>query len=123
VKGIKQLGYRSGNWLGLDKSSEVLNRAKRDYVMLALLLGCGLRRSELVDLEIDEVQTRQGHWAIVDLVSSGPHVFLVNPVPSNVSGCEQTVRSVPDRVSFVPLRMLQVPRPELNRCTTRECSA
>ena len=71
VKGVKQLGHRSGNWLSLDQSTEVLNhalgkglRAKRDYAMLAMLLGCGLRRSELIDLEMDEVQTRQGHWQL-----------------------------------------------------------
>jgi hypothetical protein len=46
-----------------------------------------------------------------------------NEAPSNVSACEQTVKSFPDRICAVPLRMLQVPRPELNRCTTRECSA
>lgn len=87
MKGVKQLGYRSGNWLSLDQSSEVLNRAfgdglraKRDYAMLAVLLGCGLRRSELIDLEIDEVQTRQGHWAIVDLIGKGGHIRTV-PIP------------------------------------------
>ena len=87
VKGVKQLGYRSGNWLSLDQSSEVLNRAlgdglraKRDYAMLAMLLGCGLRRSELVGLDADEVQTRQGHWAIVDLIGKGGHIRTV-PIP------------------------------------------
>ena len=84
VKGVKQLGYRSGNWLSLKQSSDVLNhavgkgvRSKRDYAMLAILLGCGLRRSELVDLEIDEVQTRQDHWAIVDLIGKGGHIRTV----------------------------------------------
>jgi integrase len=87
VKGVKQLGYRSGNWLSLEQSSEVLNhalgdglRAKRDYALLAMLLGCGLRRSELADLEIDEVQTRQGHWAIVDLIGKGGPIRTV-PIP------------------------------------------
>jgi hypothetical protein len=68
VKGVKQLGFRSGNWLSAEESSEVLKcargnsmRAKRDYAMLALLFGCGFRRSELVGLELDEVQMRQGH--------------------------------------------------------------
>jgi site-specific recombinase XerD len=28
--------------------------------MLAMLFGCGFRRSELVGLEVDEVQMRQG---------------------------------------------------------------
>ncbi len=70
VKGVKQLGFRSGNWLSAEESSEVLKcargnsmRAKRDYAMLALLFGCGFRRSELVGLELDEIQMRQGHWA------------------------------------------------------------
>ena len=68
VKGVKQLGVRSGNWLTAEQSAYVLKRAcgetmrsKRDYAMLALLFGCGFRRSELVGLELDEVQMRQGH--------------------------------------------------------------
>jgi integrase len=48
--------------------------------MLAMLLGCGLRRSELADLDIDEVQTREGHWAIVDLIGKGGRIRTV-PIP------------------------------------------
>ena len=58
VKGVKQLGFRAGNWLSPEQSSEVLRhaiggsmRAKRDYAMLAMLFGCGFRRSELVGLD------------------------------------------------------------------------
>ena len=87
VKGVKQLGQRSGNWLTQDQSADVLRRscgeslrAKRDYAMLAMLFGCGLRRSELAGLELDEIQTRQGHWAIVDLIGKGGHVRTV-PIP------------------------------------------
>lgn len=87
VKGVKQLGHRSGNWLTLEQSSDALShaygdslRAKRDYAMLAILLGCGLRRSELAAVEIDEVQTRQGHWVIVDLIGKGGHIRTV-PIP------------------------------------------
>src|SRR6185437_12453284 len=78
AKGVKQLGQRSGNWLTQDQSSTVLRRsrgkslrAKRDCAMLAMLFGCGLRRSELSGLELDDIQTRQGHWAIVDLIGKG----------------------------------------------------
>src|SRR5437764_4528488 len=88
VKGVKQLGVRSGNWLSAAQSSEVLKhafgdnmRAKRDYAMLAMLFGCGFRRSELVGLELDEIQIRQGHWAVVDLVGKGGHIRTV-PIPS-----------------------------------------
>jgi site-specific recombinase XerD len=87
VKGVKQLGFRSGNWLSVEQSSEVLKhaygdsmRAKRDYAMLAMLFGCGFRRSELVGLEMDEVQMRQGHWAVVDLIGKGGHIRTV-PIP------------------------------------------
>src|ERR1700722_153082 len=88
VKGVKQLGFRSGNWLNAEQSSEVLKcargnsmRAKRDYAMLALLFGCGFRRSELVGLELDEIQMRQGHWAVVDLIGKGGHIRTV-PIPT-----------------------------------------
>jgi site-specific recombinase XerD len=87
VKGVKQLGQRSGNWLTQDQSADVLRRscgeslrAKRDYAMLAMLFGCGLRRAELAGLELDEIQTRQGHWAIVDLIGKGDHIRTV-PFP------------------------------------------
>jgi site-specific recombinase XerC len=78
VKGVKQLGFRSGNWLSTAQSSSVLKhasgdsmRAKRDYAMLAMLFGCGFRGSELVGLELDETQIRQGHGAVLDLVGKG----------------------------------------------------
>jgi site-specific recombinase XerC len=87
VKGVKQLGHRSGNWLTLEQCSAVLNgvagddlRNKRDRAIIAILIGCGLRRAELVALEFEHVQTRQGHWAIVDLVGKGGHVRTV-PMP------------------------------------------
>jgi site-specific recombinase XerD len=87
VKGLKQLGFRAGNWLSAAQSSEVLlrasgegMRARRDYAMLAMLFGCGFRRSELVGLELGEIQIRQGHWAVVDLIGKGGHVRTV-PIP------------------------------------------
>src|SRR6476660_9373457 len=88
VKGVKQLGFRAGNWLSAEQSSEVLKqacgdsmRAKRDYAMLAMLFGCGFRRSELVGLEFDDIQMRQGHWAVVDLIGKGGHIHTV-PIPA-----------------------------------------
>jgi site-specific recombinase XerD len=88
VKGVKQLGFRCGNWLTPEQSSEVLNhadgdtlRAKRDYAMLAMLFSCGFRRSELVGLRLADLQMRQGHWAVVDLIGKGGRVRTV-PVPS-----------------------------------------
>src|SRR5690349_4309858 len=88
VRGVKQLGFRAGNWLSADECSAVLRhahgttlRAKRDYAMLAMLFGCGFRRSELVGLEMDDIQVRQGHWAVVDLIGKGGHIRTV-PIPN-----------------------------------------
>ena len=100
VKGVKQLGFRSGNWLSIEQSSEVLKhacgdsmRAKRDYAMLAMLFGCGFRRSELVGLELDEIQMRQGHWAVVDLIGKGGHIRTV-PIPHWVKAAlDQWIRA------------------------------
>jgi site-specific recombinase XerD len=87
VKGAKKLGVRLGNWLTANQGKALLGvadlgtvRGKRDYAMLALLLGCGLRRSELVHLMLDHLEQREEHWAIVDLVGKGGHVRTV-PVP------------------------------------------
>jgi len=89
VKGVKQLGFRAGNWLSADESSTVLKcaygsslRAKCDYAMLSILFGCGLRRSELVGLQSDDVQMRQGHWAIVDLIGKGGGHIRTVPIPN-----------------------------------------
>jgi site-specific recombinase XerD len=87
VKGAKQLDHRSGNWLSLEQSSALLGsvcgeglRDRRDHAVLAVLLGCGLRRSELAELVVEKIQMRQGHWVIVDLVGKGGHVRTV-PIP------------------------------------------
>src|SRR3954447_18557356 len=55
-------------------------KGKRDRAILAILLGCGLRRRELADLEFTHLQQREEHWAIVDLVGKGGHIRTV-PVP------------------------------------------
>jgi site-specific recombinase XerD len=66
VKGAKRLGVRVGNWLTVDQAHALLQRpsadslrAKRDRAMLALLLGCGLRRAELVGLRHEDLQIRR----------------------------------------------------------------
>jgi site-specific recombinase XerD len=88
VKGAKKLGIRLGNWLTAHQGKILLGtpdagsvRGKRDYAGLAILLGCGLRRSELVHLRMEDVQQREEHWAFVDLIGKGGHVRTV-PVPN-----------------------------------------
>jgi integrase len=56
VKGVRRIGVRLGNWLTADQGRSLLNangedlRSKRNFAMLALLVGCGLRRGELLAL-------------------------------------------------------------------------
>jgi len=55
-------------------------KGKRDRAILAVLLGCGLRRRELADLDFDHLQKREAHWAIIDLIGKGGHIRTV-PLP------------------------------------------
>jgi integrase len=77
VKGVKQLGERVGNWLNLeqarlllDKANRECSRGIRDLAMISIFLSCGLRRAKLASLRKEDIQVRQGHWAIVDLKRS-----------------------------------------------------
>jgi integrase len=88
VKGVKRLGRKSGNWLTRNQAQDLVNaaskanlRGRRDGATLGLLLGCGLRRSEVVGLRLDQLQSREDHWVIVDLVGKGRRLRTV-PVPS-----------------------------------------
>jgi len=47
----------------------------------SVLVGCGLRRAELSALTVEDLQIRQRHWAIVDLIGKGGHVRTV-PMPA-----------------------------------------
>jgi len=87
VKGAKKLGMRLGNWLTVDEARSLCQlpnmhtvKGKRDRAILAVLLGCGLSRRELIDLTFDHIQRREDHWAIVDLVGKGGHIRTV-PMP------------------------------------------
>src|ERR1700722_3267856 len=88
VKGVKRLGRKMGNWLTRYQAKELVNAASktnlcgwRDGAILGLLLGCGLRRAEVVVLNLDQLQSREGRWVIVNLVGKGKRLRTI-PVPS-----------------------------------------
>lgn len=87
VKGSRRLGVPVGNWLTAEQGKRLLLtadraslRGKRGYATLAILLGCGLRRAELTALRVEDIQQREEHWVIADLVGKGGHIRTI-PIP------------------------------------------
>src|SRR5215471_4412837 len=88
VKGVKATGVRVGNWLSLRQAQDLLSapnivtvKGLRDRAMLAVLLGCGLRRSEVAALTFAHLQSRDGRWCIVDLLGKHGRVRTA-PLPA-----------------------------------------
>ncbi|MEO8050568.1 MAG: site-specific integrase [Acidobacteriota bacterium] len=88
VKSAKSVGIRTGNWLSVRQAQGLLNapdiatvRGLRDRAIIAVLLGCGLRRSEVAALTFAHVQQRDGRWCIVDLVGKHGRVRTM-PMPT-----------------------------------------
>ena len=77
IRGVRTHGIRVGNWLSLQQAQALLNapdigtkKGLRDRAMFAVLLGCGLRRSEVAALTMKHIQMRECRWCIVDLVGN-----------------------------------------------------
>jgi integrase len=88
VKGVSSKGVRLGNWLSVRQAQALLNtpdvatpKGLRDRAIRAVLLSCGLRRSEVAAITIGHIQQRDGRWCIVDLVGKHGHVRTV-PMPT-----------------------------------------
>jgi site-specific recombinase XerD len=88
IKGVKSKGVRVGNWLSIRQAQTLLNtpdvstkKGLRDRAMLAILLGCGLRRSEVAALTLRHIQQRDSRWCIVDLVGKHGRVRTI-PMPT-----------------------------------------
>ena len=88
VKGVPFRGRRTGNWLTKEEAQTWLNapdiktlKGIRDRALLAILIGCGLRRAEVAILSVSHIQQREGRWAIVDIVGKRDKMRTV-PMPS-----------------------------------------
>jgi integrase len=86
--GVRTRGVRAGFWLTRDQAQQLLNspdtqtlKGKRDRAMLAVLIGGGLRRSEVASLTFEQLQQREARWVIVDLLGKGRRLRTV-PIPS-----------------------------------------
>lgn len=88
VEGVRKEGKRLGNWLTKEQAQQLLElpnvttiKGLRDRAILAVLLGCGLRREECAGLTVDHIQQREGRWVVVDLVGKRSKTRSV-PMPS-----------------------------------------
>jgi integrase len=89
VKGVRRIGVRVGNWLTTEQAKRLLAasdrgslRGKRNHAMIAMPIGCGLRRGKLLALRVDSIQLREEHWVIADLLQ-GWRIRTV-PIPASV---------------------------------------
>lgn len=74
-------GFRSGNWLTKEQAEVFLREGlsgadrspkdRRDGAVMALLLGCGLRRAEASMLTWEQIQKREGRDVLVDVRGKG----------------------------------------------------
>src|SRR3984893_1477324 len=69
IPNARQRGTRLAKWLTREQAKELLAvpdrstlKGKRDYVIIALLVGCALRRRELASLKTEDIQLREGRW-------------------------------------------------------------
>ncbi len=88
VRGARNDGRRTGNWLSAEQAEKLLAapnveslQGRRDFAILALLIGCGLRRREAASLLFSQVQQRDGRWCIVDLTGKHNRVRTI-PMPA-----------------------------------------
>lgn len=76
VKGVARRGTRLGNWLELGALRELLDAAghgvngRRNQALIAVMAGCGLRRSEVVSLTWTKF-TRRSDRYVVEVLGKG----------------------------------------------------
>jgi integrase len=88
VERVKQTGMVTGNWLNLQQAQKLILapdvtklKGIRDRAILAILLGCGLRREESVRVAFEDLQQRDGRWVILDLRGKRNRIRTV-PMPA-----------------------------------------
>jgi len=88
VKSVKSTGIRVGNWLSQRQAQALLSAPDittvgglRDRAILAILLGCGLRRSEVAALTFTHLQQRDGAGAL-SIWLGNTDAFEPRPMPT-----------------------------------------
>ncbi|MCB2160683.1 tyrosine-type recombinase/integrase [bacterium] len=75
VKKIPLRGTRHGIWLTLEQAQQLIDapdvtrkKGLRDRAVLSVMLGCGLRRSEITSLRVDHIQKRSQTWVLANVL-------------------------------------------------------
>lgn len=75
IPNVRQAATLPATSLSKQKSEDLINapdnqtnRGKRDRVLLALLVGCALRRREVVNLDVEDIQYEDGRGVIIRVV-------------------------------------------------------
>ena len=112
VKGAKRLGVRVGNWLTVEQAKKLLAvhsgkhlRDLRNHAILAMLLGCGLRRAELIAVKIEDFELRDEHWVLANFIGKGRHMRTI-PVPGWVKSAVDHWTKAADLQSGVLFRAI-----------------
>lgn len=92
IRGVRRLGRRTGTWLSAASANTFLAipdkctlRGKRDRCLLALLIGCGLRRFEASALRVDQIQLLEDRWVLANVKGKHGRVRTV-PLSTWVKG-------------------------------------
>jgi integrase/recombinase XerD len=87
IRGVKRHGLRIGKRLTIQEAEKLMDtpdpatlKGKRDRAILAILIGCGLRRDEIARLRIEHIEQREGRWMITDMLGKGGRIRSI-PMP------------------------------------------
>lgn len=87
INGLIPLNTRIARLLSREQAQRLINapdtatlKGLRDRAILALMVGCGLNRSEISGITHLDIQQVQGRWAVADLVGKGKRSRTV-PMP------------------------------------------
>jgi len=92
LKGDPIRGQRVGNWLTIDAVKVMMQlpdretpMGARDAALLAVMVACGLRRTEIAELDWTQYQEREARMCLIDVRGKGNRIRTV-PVAAWAAG-------------------------------------
>lgn len=107
IRSEKKEGRRTGNWLTIEQVTQLLHSipmdlaGKRDRALLAVLVGCALRRDEVLKLKPSQIVQREGRWVFADVLGKG-NKYRTVPIPAGVKARIDDWLNAQERLDFGP---------------------